>query len=145
MSPLLSGLISGLIFGAIDIGLMLPMSFPDKKTALLGAFCSRFAIGLVIPLIQLPSWPGWLIGVTFGLLISLPDAIITKAVRSNSYCWSDWRCNHRRPNPWLEGLAPRFARTCYFDGGLRRIVYGVGDGSNRLPVYRATGRLDMSF
>jgi hypothetical protein len=24
-------------------------------------------------------WPGWLIGVVFGLLISLPDAIITKA------------------------------------------------------------------
>ena len=65
MSPLLSGLVSGLIFGAIDVGLMLPMSFPDKKTALLGAFFSRFAIGLVIPLIQLPSWPGWLIGVTF--------------------------------------------------------------------------------
>ena len=79
MSPLLSGLVSGLIFGAISVGLMLPMSFPDKKTALLGAFFSRFAIGLVIPLIQLPSWPGWLIGVTFGLLLSLPDAIITKA------------------------------------------------------------------
>ena len=79
MSPLLSGLVSGLIFGAISVGLMLPMSFPDKKAALLGAFFSRFAIGLVIPLIQLPSWPGWLIGATFGLLISLPSAIIAKA------------------------------------------------------------------
>lgn len=78
MSPLLAGLISGLLFGAIDVGLMLPMSFPDKRTALLGAFFSRFAIGLVIPLIQLP-WPGWLVGFTFGLLLSLPDAIITKA------------------------------------------------------------------
>jgi hypothetical protein len=79
MSPLLSGLVSGLIFGAISVGLMLPMSFPDKKIALLGAFFSRFAIGLVITLIQLPSWPGWLIGATFGLLISVPSAIITKA------------------------------------------------------------------
>ena len=79
MSPLLSGLVSGLIFGAISVGLMLPMSFADKKAALLGAFFSRFAIGLVIPLIQLPSWPGWLIGATFGLLISLPSAIIAKA------------------------------------------------------------------
>ena len=78
MSPLLAGLISGLLFGAIDVGLMLPMSFPDKRTALLGAFFSRFAIGLVIPLIQLP-WPGWLVGFTFGLLLSLPDALITKA------------------------------------------------------------------
>ena len=79
MSPLSSGLVSGLIFGAISVGLMLPMSFPDKKSALLGAFFSRFAIGLVIPLIQLPSWPGSLIGATFGLLISLPSAIIAKA------------------------------------------------------------------
>jgi hypothetical protein len=30
-------------------------------------------------LIQLPSWPGWLVGLTFGLLLSLPDAIVTKA------------------------------------------------------------------
>src|SRR5438132_4494661 len=79
MTPLLSGLLSGLIFGTVDVCLMLPMSFPDKKTALLGAFFSRFAIGLVIPLVQLPSWPGWLIGLVFGLLLSLPDAIITKA------------------------------------------------------------------
>src|SRR5947199_41317 len=43
MSPLLSGLVSGLLFGAIDVGLMLPMSFPDKKTALLGSF---FFVGL---------------------------------------------------------------------------------------------------
>ena len=79
MSPVSSGLVSGLIFGAISVGLMLPMSFPDKKSALLGAFFSRFAIGLVIPLIQLPSWPGWLMGATFGVLISLPSAIIAKA------------------------------------------------------------------
>jgi len=79
MSPLLAGLISGVFFGAVDVALMLPMSFPDKKTALLAAFISRFGIGLVIPLVQLPSWPGWLVGATFGLLLSLPDAIVTKA------------------------------------------------------------------
>jgi cation transporter-like permease len=28
--------------------------------------------------VQLP-WPGWLIGAAFGFLISLPDAVITKA------------------------------------------------------------------
>jgi hypothetical protein len=27
--------------------------------------------------VQLPSWPGWVVGLLFGLLISLPDAIIT--------------------------------------------------------------------
>jgi len=79
MTPLSAGLLSGLIFGAISVGMMLPMSFPDKATALLGAFFSRFGIGLVIALIQLPAWPGWLIGFVFGLLLSLPSAVITKA------------------------------------------------------------------
>ena len=72
------GLICGLIFGAVDVALMLPMSFPDKRTALLAAFASRFGIGFVIALVQLP-WPGWLIGLVIGLLLSLPDAVVTKA------------------------------------------------------------------
>lgn len=79
MTPLFSGLLSGLIFGTVAVGMMLPMSFPDKTTALLAAFLSRFGIGLVIALVQLPSWPGWLVGLVFGLLLSLPDAVITKA------------------------------------------------------------------
>ncbi|MFL6513892.1 MAG: hypothetical protein ACJ8M1_02590 [Chthoniobacterales bacterium] len=79
MTPLLKGLISGLIFGAVDVALMLPMSFPDKRTALVAAFLSRFGIGLVIALVNLPTWPGWLIGAVFGLLLSLPDAVVTKA------------------------------------------------------------------
>lgn len=79
MSRLAVGLICGLIFGAVDVALMLPMSFPDKRAALLAAFLSRFGIGLIIPLVNLPTWPGWLVGVTFGVLLSLPDAIVTKA------------------------------------------------------------------
>ena len=79
MSRLAIGLICGLIFGAVDVALMVPMSFPDKRTALLAAFLSRFGIGLVIPLVNLQTWPGWLVGVTFGVLLSLPDAIVTKA------------------------------------------------------------------
>jgi len=77
MSKVILGLIAGIVFGVLDVGLMLPMSFPDKTTALLGAFASRFAIGFVIGCVQLPSWRGWLVGLLFGLLISLPDAIIT--------------------------------------------------------------------
>ncbi len=79
MSRVAVGLIAGLIFGAVDVALMLPMSFPDKRTALVAAFLSRFGIGLVIPLVNLPAWPGWLVGVTFGVLLSLPDAVVTKA------------------------------------------------------------------
>ena len=78
MSPVLFGLIAGVVFGAVDVALMLPLEFPDKKTALLGAFLSRFAIGLLIPLVRLPI-PPWAIGGIVGLLISLPDAVITKA------------------------------------------------------------------
>jgi hypothetical protein len=77
MSKVALGIIAGIVFGALDVCLMLPMSFPDKRAALLGAFASRFAIGLVIGCVQLPSWPGWAIGLVFGALISLPDAIIT--------------------------------------------------------------------
>ena len=79
MSRVAVGLIAGLIFGAVDVALMLPISFPDKRTALVAAFLSRFGIGLVIPLVNLPTWPGWLVGVTFGVLLSLPDAVVTKA------------------------------------------------------------------
>jgi hypothetical protein len=78
MTKPLWGVVSGLIFGTVAAGSMLPMSFPDKTAALLGAFLNRFAIGLVIGCVQLP-WPGWAVGLAFGLLLSLPDAIITKA------------------------------------------------------------------
>ena len=78
MSKIIQGIVAGIAFGSIDVLLMLPMSFPDKKTALIGAFCSRFVIGFTIACVELP-WPGWLVGAVFGLLISLPDAVITKA------------------------------------------------------------------
>lgn len=72
------GFIAGLIFGAFSVALMLPMEFSDKPAALTGAFLNRFAIGWVIGCVAL-RWPGWLIGLAIGLLLSLPDAIITKA------------------------------------------------------------------
>jgi hypothetical protein len=78
MSNLMQGSIAGLIFGAVSVAMMLPMSFPDKTTALLAAFISRFAIGLVIGCVALP-WPGWIVGLVFGLLLSIPDALVTKA------------------------------------------------------------------
>lgn len=71
-------MICGLVFGVVDVLLMLPLEFPDKRSALLGAFLDRFAIGFVIGCVRL-NWPGWLIGLTFGLLLSLPSAIVTKS------------------------------------------------------------------
>ena len=74
----IKGVIAGVAFGLVSVGLMLPLTFPDKRTALAAAFLNRFAIGLVIACVRLP-WPGWLIGLVFGFLLSLPDAMITKA------------------------------------------------------------------
>jgi hypothetical protein len=78
MHRVLLGLICGVVFGVLDVLLMLPLQFPDKRAALLGAFLDRFAIGFVIGCVRL-DWPGWLVGLTFGLLISLPSAVVTKA------------------------------------------------------------------
>jgi hypothetical protein len=78
MSNAVLGVVAGLAFGGLSAAAMLPLSFPDKVAALSAAFIERFAIGVVIGRVQ-QSWPGWLVGLTFGLLLSLPGAIITKA------------------------------------------------------------------
>jgi hypothetical protein len=79
MSNIISGVIAGVIFGALSVSLMIPMSFPDKRGALLAAFINRFGIGLVIGCVTLPGWPGWTVGLFFAVLLSLPAAIISKA------------------------------------------------------------------
>ncbi|HWW60916.1 MAG TPA: hypothetical protein VN181_06060 [Thermoanaerobaculia bacterium] len=78
MNKIAFGIIAGLVFGAIDVALMIPMTFPDKKTAIAAAFASRFAIGFLIAVTRMPI-PGWAQGALVGVLISLPDAIVTKA------------------------------------------------------------------
>jgi hypothetical protein len=72
------GVVCGLVFGGVDIAIMMPMAFPDKRAAITAAFIARFGIGFAIGAARLP-WPGWLVGLVFGLLLSIPDAIITKA------------------------------------------------------------------
>jgi len=57
---------------------MLPLTFPDKRAALVGAFCSRFALGFFAATVRLPVSP-ILSGIVVGVLTSLPDAVITKA------------------------------------------------------------------
>lgn len=77
MNALVFGVVAGLVFGILDVLLMIPLKMEDKRTAMAGAFAGRFAIGFLIPLISVPM-PGWAAGAAVGLLISLPDAIITK-------------------------------------------------------------------
>ena len=79
MSRIYLGVICGLVFGGLDTAMMIPLSFPDKRAALLGAFIARFGLGFVICNVKLP-WPGWIVGLLLGILLSLPDAIITKAM-----------------------------------------------------------------
>jgi hypothetical protein len=72
------GILGGAAFGVADVLLMLPLQFQDKRTALAAAFFSRFAIGFLIPICNLPL-PWFVSGSLIGLLISIPDALITKA------------------------------------------------------------------
>jgi hypothetical protein len=72
------GAVLGLGIGVVDVLLMLPLTFPDKRAALLGAFCARFALGFFAATVRLPLSP-ILSGVLVGILTSAPDAIITKA------------------------------------------------------------------
>ena len=85
MHRLALGLLAGVIYGALSAASMLPLPFPDKRAALLGAFLNRFAIGVVIgavigaPQVDALRLPPWAIGLAAGLLLSAADAVITKA------------------------------------------------------------------
>jgi hypothetical protein len=85
MSRLWLGVLAGLIYGALSVTSMLPLQFPDKRAALLGAFLNRFAIGVVIgsavgaPQLGAIGLPPWAIGLAAGVLLSAADAVITKA------------------------------------------------------------------
>jgi hypothetical protein len=78
MSRLLLGALCGVVYGALSAASMIPLTFPDKRAALLGAFINRLSIGFVIGAVALP-WQGWVVGLVIGVLLSLADAIITKA------------------------------------------------------------------
>jgi hypothetical protein len=78
MSKLTLGIVCGVVYGLFSVATMIPLEFADKKAAMLGAFINRFSIGFVIGIATLPL-PGWARGLLIGLLLSLADAIITKA------------------------------------------------------------------
>jgi hypothetical protein len=78
MTRVTLGVVLGVVIGGVDVLLMLPLTFPDKPAALLGAFCARFALGFFAATVRLPVSP-ILSGLVVGVLTSLPDAVITKA------------------------------------------------------------------
>ncbi len=78
MTRVALGILCGGVFGAVAVATMLPMTFPDKRAALIAAFLNRFAIGLLIAVSDL-GLPGWLHGLVISFLLSLPPALMTKA------------------------------------------------------------------
>ena len=85
MPRLALGLLAGVLYGALSAASMLPLHFPDKRAALLGAFLNRLAIGVVIgavigsPQVDALRLPAWIVGLAAGVLLSAADAVITKA------------------------------------------------------------------
>lgn len=78
MKKIHAGILAGLSFAVLDTIPMFFMAFEDKAAAMSGAFINRFAIGLLIMTAAFPM-KGWLKGLIIGLLLSVPDALITKA------------------------------------------------------------------
>jgi hypothetical protein len=78
MSKAMLGILCGIVFGGLSVATMIPLKMESKGSAMAAAFVNRFAIGFAIGAAELPL-AGWLSGLIFGLLLSLPEAIITKA------------------------------------------------------------------
>lgn len=85
MSRLIWGLVAGVVYGALSALSMVPLKFPDKRAALLGAFLNRLAIGVAIggmlgaPQVDTLNLPPWAVGLGVGVLLSAADAVITRA------------------------------------------------------------------
>ena len=77
MTNILKGIIAGLIFGIVSIIPMFFMKFENKTNAMTASFISRFAIGFIIFNMELPI-PGWAKGALVGVILSLPDALVTR-------------------------------------------------------------------
>ncbi len=74
MNRVALGILLGIAFGAMDVGMTLAGNHPDRTAGmLLQAFSSRFAIGLLAANVSLGMHP-IVAGALAGLLISLPDA-----------------------------------------------------------------------
>jgi hypothetical protein len=80
MSRFVFGLICGLVFGIVDVLIMIPLRYENNRKrveAMSAAFIERFMIGLLIPNINLAGYAP-IIGLFIGLFLSLPAAIITR-------------------------------------------------------------------
>ena len=74
-------LAAGLACAVVDTALMLPLTFPtrrDKRVAMTAAFVERFVLGLTVGSVaRTLGGRGLVIGPAYGLLASIPSAMIT--------------------------------------------------------------------
>jgi hypothetical protein len=80
MNSILLGIILGVVYGIVAVAPMTKMTFSDKQAAIAGAFINRFAIGFLIPNALVGINP-IIRGLLLGILLSLPDALITKSYK----------------------------------------------------------------
>jgi len=81
MNKIILGTICGLVFGIIDVLVMIPLKYENNRKrneAMSAAFIERFMIGFLIPNMELGIHPA-LTGLFLGTSLSLPSAIITRA------------------------------------------------------------------
>lgn len=81
MNKIIFGTICGLVFGIIDVLVMIPLKYENNRKrneAMSAAFIERFIIGFLIPNVDLGLQPV-LTGLLLGAGLSLPSAIITRA------------------------------------------------------------------
>ena len=81
MDKIILGTICGLVFGVIDVLVMIPLKYENNRKrneAMFAAFVERFMIGFLIPNVGLGIHPA-LTGLLLGIGLSLPSAIITRA------------------------------------------------------------------
>jgi hypothetical protein len=81
MNRIILGAICGLVFGVVDVLVMIPLKYEDNRKrieAMGAAFLERFMIGFLIPNVELGIHPA-LTGLLLGTGLSLPSAIITRA------------------------------------------------------------------
>ena len=81
MDKIILGIICGLVFGIIDVLVMIPLKYENtrkRNEAMYSAFVERFMIGFLIPNVNLGIHHA-LVGLLLGAGLSLPSAIITRA------------------------------------------------------------------
>lgn len=80
MDKIFFGIICGLVFGIIDVLIMIPLKFENNRKrieAMTAAFIERFMLGFLIPNVNLGIHPA-ITGLLLGIGLSLPSAIITR-------------------------------------------------------------------